>query len=147
MTAPQQPGPPRKPLFVGEVLGAVLLGIAWWRSSREELLDDQVPWIVLGIVGGIVCIGVAALWVLELRRAVSLRTASVRYRMTTLAVPTPVAAGRVRAHDLVAIATRGARQFHEPDCHLVAHRTALLHGSREDHVAAGRVACRVCADD
>lgn len=135
---------PRSPV-VGVVIGVVLIAIGWWGGRREELLSDQTPWIVLAVVGSVVVQASAAMWVMALRRAVAVRNATVRYRIEALALPASATVrARAATRELVAIRVPGARQFHDADCHLVAHRTALVSGSREEHLGAGLVPCRVC---
>lgn len=136
----------RLPVALGLLVGAVLVGVGWFGSRREELLGDQAPWIVVAVLGSVVAVGVASLEVMRLRREVSDRSVAVRRRIDRLAVPASARTGAGAGTDVVAIAVAGARQFHDPGCDLVAHRASLVHASRAGHEAAGRIPCRVCLD-
>lgn len=144
----------RPPLFDGRDvtqlvarggLGLALIAVGWYQVSDRLLLDDQAPWLAVAIAGLVVGCVSGAMWILQLRRAVSLRTAEVR-RVAGLVLAFesqgPIHTDDV-ADDLVASAVAGARFFHRPDCVLVAGHD-IVSATEDEHRQKGRTECETC---
>jgi hypothetical protein len=135
------PGPLRRravvALAVRMGVGLVLILAGWVGASDEVTLDRQTPWIAVSVAGALVGAGAAALWLLELRRAVRTRVLAVVAAVDGL--PLVVA----DADDAVRVRRRGARLFHRPGCALVAGRT-VAGGDAASWRAEGLEACEAC---
>jgi hypothetical protein len=123
-------------------LGLALLAAGWYQASDRLLLEDQAPWLALAAAGVVVAALAAVLWLLQLRRAVSIRLAGLRARLDDLDLAGPTLEV---SEALVAIDNAASRLFHRSSCALVAGRPTSA-ATADDHRAAGRVACEVCTD-
>jgi hypothetical protein len=141
-------------LSVGWTLALCAVGFAWFATSGEAVLDDQVGWVAVAAAGVMLAGAVSGAWLLAGRRAVGLRARD--------ALPVPdegqmadVVDLRVKAPAVTATATpaqtngtapvaaSGMRHFHRLDCPL-AQGKAVAAAALTDHAKAGRTACEVC---
>jgi hypothetical protein len=120
------------------VLGAALIGLAWWGASGSGHPGGQLNWLSLA-AGGMVlaALGHASFLLDAHRRVTMLRLA------TLVPAPAPPVASTapvpMAATSLVAVAK--GRRYHRPDCHLVAGKaTTVVPPVR----VAGLLPCEIC---
>lgn len=139
-------------LAVGWTLALCAVGFAWFATSTEAVLDDQVRWVAVAAGGVMLAGAVSGAWLLAGRRAVGLRARDALpvpdegeiADVVDLRLKAPAVAGRAAALNGTAfVAASGMRYFHRPDCPL-ARGKAVAPADRTDHVKSGRAACEVC---
>ena len=123
-------------LLAATSLGGVVL--AWVGASGETHLEDEVPWLVIGVVafalGGVA----GAIWLGRGLR--SIRTERLALRRRLLAMNVGATGDTSAGHDTWVIAN-GMTRVHRPDCEDVRGKTV-----RE--VAPGTApACAVCTEE
>ena len=117
--------PQLRMLGVTNTVAAGLIASAWWGSSGEAELAEQVPWLNLGVLAVVVASGVDLLWLgngwsgLRTRR---------RELLADIVLSNSPSQTNPRAADLVAVA-RG-RRVHRADCPLVQGKTTTASRSR-----------------
>ena len=139
-------------LAVGWTLALCAVGFAWFATSGEAVLDDQVGWVAIAAAAVMLAGAVSGAWLLAGRRAVGLRARHavplpaesaladvVDLRLKPLVISAPVA--EVNFADLVA--APGMRYFHRADC-LLARGKAVAPAERTAHIKQGRTPCEVC---
>jgi hypothetical protein len=137
---------------VGWTLALCAVGFAWFATSGESVLDDQVGWVAVAAAAVMLAGAVSGAWLLAGRRAVGLRTRHavplpaegaladvVDLRMKAQVISAPVA--EVDLADLVA--APGMRYFHRADCTLASGK-AVAPAERAAHLRQGRNPCEVC---
>ena len=123
-------------------LGGVACGLAWNGASTRFRLEDQTPWIVLGVAGFLVAAIAQVLFLRQGRRAVAVYGAQVQGSVAALIqdrIATPAQLGSVTG----LVAAEGMAHFHRPECPIVAGRRWLPE-SRQVHETAGRTPCGIC---
>jgi hypothetical protein len=131
-------------LAVRAGVGLVLAAAGWVGARGEVALDRQAPWIALSVAGLLVGSASAALWLLQLRRAVARRTAEVHGAVLRVEVARPGATQVLARRDLVRVRrTRGGHLYHRPGCALVAGR-AVKEGDPARWQRAGVRPCEAC---
>ena len=139
-------------LAVGWTLALCAVGFAWFATSGEAVLGDQVGWVAVAAGGVMLAGAVSGAWLLAGRRAVGLRSRDafplpvegqladvVDLRVGARVITAPVA--EVNVADLVAAS--GMRYFHRADCPL-ARGKAVAAAERTAHLKQGRTPCEVC---
>lgn len=166
--APSEPWNQRAVVRLLEIGAACLigLGVAWFGAAGTTDLAHQLLWITLGIaavaVGGVG----QAMFVLEALRVLRARRLAVMDDVSALAARREarmgVLAGSARSagsaataatvvlplvedDEWVRVAAPTMHHYHRPGCQLAAGKPTFLRGRPEDHAAAGRTACGVCA--
>ena len=129
-------------LGAGLLLGALLVLVAWRRTGTTADGAEQFAWLNVGVIGVIAAAFAAALWVRGGRRAVRRRQAAVLAGLAPAGSESDALA--VMGDDAVLpVATDRCRRYHRPGCALAAGRGAMP-ARRDEHEAAGRLACEVC---
>lgn len=131
--------------------GFVVLGIGWWKISKESIVALQIPYLVSGGIGGALLLGLGGVLLL----AHSLRLDNRRLEAIESAIDDLRDVLLVEAakeeHALLAPSTNGharyvqvagGTRFHRPDCKAAAGKTVV---ALSDEEVAGMVACRLCA--
>ena len=139
-------------LSVGWTLAVCAVGFAWFATSDEAVLDDQVRWVAVAVAGMMVAGAVSGAWLLAGRRAVGLRARQalplpdegeiaevIDLRAKVLAD----GASTTGADTVVPVAASGMRYFHRPEC-LLARGKPVDAAEAAEHIRAGRIACQVC---
>jgi hypothetical protein len=124
------------------VAGLVVWFLGWYRTSGKASSDEQTTSLNVAILGVLIA-GVGQLyWVLDGRRAVG------RRRLALLGDAGPVVGAAEQPADTGSepgeMLAGGGRYYHRHGCALAAGRH-LATGERDEHEAAGRIACGVCA--
>ena len=138
-------------LSVGWTLALCAVGFAWFATSGEAVLDDQVGWVAVAAVGVMLAGAVSGAWLLAGRRAVGLRARDglpipdegQMADIVDLRVKAPATATPARTNGAAPVASSGMRHFHRPECPL-AQGKPVAAAATTDHVKAGRTACEVC---
>jgi hypothetical protein len=117
------------------VTGAVLVVAAWFFAAGEVETADQLVFVNVGVVGGLVWLGGLFSWVARGRRQVGRRA-----RQLVGAAPSADLAV-VSAETLVAGADR--HWFHRADC-LLARSRGWSSAPRSQHERTGRQPCPAC---
>jgi hypothetical protein len=150
LRGPAEPWAPRDITRVLAVsaAGALIIGIAWFGSGGTTSLSRQLLWTVVGIGGVTVAAVTQGTFVLAAFREIKARRLAVMNDAAALVRPFDTEVPTVLEHsadtdDRVAAAVM--THFHRPSCLLVTGKDVPLHGTAEDHVAAGRTPCGVCA--
>ena len=128
-------------------LGAIAIGFSWYQAAGRGETSDQTLYVNIAVIAMILC-GLANLLLLLLpaRRAVGNRR---RYLLSLVpdgpAVRVAASASGYRgpAAGRVLVAGPALRDFHNHDCPMAAGR-GWSPASREEHLRAGRIPCRVC---
>jgi hypothetical protein len=142
-------------LLISQAVVAVWLGVCWVGVSTTTAWSTQLTWVAAAI-GGIVVSGLGlAWWVLtgqqEIRYQRRLYFRRVAYRDEQAAGgvassrrtdPTPTSNGQGLSEGVL-VSGGAMTRFHRASCQL-ARGKPVIAGSREGHVAAGRIACGVC---
>jgi hypothetical protein len=129
---------------VRSAVALVLVAAGWLGARGEVALDRQAPWIAVSVAGLLVGSASAALWLLQLRRAVARRTLAVDAAVARLAAARTGAATVVAQRDLVRVRnTGGGELYHRPGCPLVAGR-AVKEGDPARWQRAGIRPCEAC---
>src|SRR5207249_1424075 len=68
---------PRVVLAVGWTLALCAVGFAWFATSGEAVLDDQVRWVAVAAGGVMLAGAVSGAWLLAGRRTIGLRAGQV----------------------------------------------------------------------
>lgn len=147
MGAPTPPASPwgaavRRRVVFGHV-AALTLGVAGCLSANAQTsLDDQVPWIDVVVLAGLVSAAAQALWLVEGRRSISmLRRQVIERRGSAVAtgpqaLPVPVEPSSAGA----LVTVDGGSWHHRPDCLLVRGKVLRPVGAR-----VRTEPCSVCA--
>ena len=125
-----------------ELVGVVLLGVAWFGVSGTANQKREVVWIAVGILA-LVITGIAqAGLLLDALTKVRARRLAVLIDAGALAdarlAPVGTAAASLR------VAVVNGRHHHAPDCVFVLGKRGLIVASAEEHVIAGRTPCGAC---
>jgi hypothetical protein len=128
--------------------GLALVFVGWWQSAGTTRVATELDWFNL-CVGGLVVSGVAnGLWLVMLRRSVTITGLAV---LGAPKSPMPVdpdcsAALERGPRSLPAeqlFAVPGLSRFHRPACPLIAGKPATI-SSVSTHERSGRRRCEVC---
>jgi hypothetical protein len=131
-------------LAVRSAVGLVLVAAGWLGARGEVALDRQAPWIAVSVAGLLVGCASAALWLLQLRRAVAARTGVLEASIARLEASRPATAASAARRDAVRVRrTRGGTLYHRPGCALVAGR-AVKEGDPARWAKAGVRPCEAC---
>jgi hypothetical protein len=124
-------------LWVGalEGAGAVVIGLSWFFAAGRPDAGDQLLFVSLSLVGGLLGMSATASILLRGRRAVSARTRLLLGVAPATPTDTLVSAELVAGPD--------ARWFHRSDCPLVEGRQ-WPPAPLSAHLGAGRRACPAC---
>ena len=133
-------------LLVGcHVVGAVMLVVAWERSTEQVALKDQYGSINLAMLGLIVAALGQVGWIIAARRSVVSQKRAALARISTAAarggqlVPeAPAAAGSGWVH------VRGTRRGHRGQCQLVVGK-AVVSLTRADVADRDVLPCELCS--
>jgi hypothetical protein len=136
---------------VGWTLALCAVGFAWFATSGEGVVDDQVVWVTVAAGALMLAGATSGAWLLAGRRAVGLRARHALpipdegavADVVDLRVKPPVAATAAATNGTGPVAASGMRHYHRPDCPL-ARGKAVAPAGRTDHVKSGRTACEVC---
>ena len=130
-------------LAVIVALGGVACALAWNGTSTRSQLDDQTPWIALGVAGFLVAAAAQMVFLLQSRRAVMAHSIEVQASVASLVQVRTAAPSRPGlATGLVA--AEGMARFHRPECPIAAGRPWQPE-PRNVHEAAGRTPCGICS--
>jgi hypothetical protein len=132
---------------VVSALGAFAIGFSWYRAAGQGRTSEQTVYLNIAVIALILC-GLAnlVLVLLPARRVVGNRRRSLlRLIPDGGAVRSAASAGGYRgsAAGRVLVAGPGLRDFHNHECPMASGR-GWSPASREEHVRAGRIPCRVC---
>lgn len=103
-------------LFVANFLAAALIVVAWNGADDTGALHDQIGWLNLAVVGGVVGAAVNASWLLAGRRAVGQR----RHRLLDDVVDPIRTVDVSRPQCDVWLWVPGTRRAHREGCPLAA---------------------------
>ena len=121
------------------LVGAVLLGWAWFEASGTARLSSQTGWLAMSIFGTLIVAFAGSSWIWAGRRSVRERRADVADALAATLLPPTTADASAPASGLVTIA--GSRRYHRADCQLVV-------GKRVQRLAPGatgeRTRCEMC---
>lgn len=154
------PGSPRlsAPWNLGDVLvlaatnvvGAVLIAVAWFGASGTTSVRTEANWLTLGIVGAVVGGSGDGAWLLA-----GLRSVAVRRR--GLAGRAPVGLAETLTGEMVSLVARGEPgrndsfvavaglgRYHHRTCAAVSGRDVVA-ASADEHSTAGRRPCGLCS--
>ena len=154
--SPWAPGDERTLALVALTAAAALL-VSWTGVSGQGVVREQTAWLAVGIAG-LVILGVGSLlWLLAGRQAVAARRSLVlrevvaHLPMGRLDVvsaghipPVPGQGGTPSLRAGLPAAVPGTARYHRQSCVFVLGKEAPALAAQE-HEAAGRVACEVCA--
>jgi hypothetical protein len=129
-------------LAAGFVAGALLLGAAWFGSSGETAVADQILWLNLGVLGVFLSGMAAGRWVLRGHQAVCRRAGDFSAWSEPRLGPGAHQMGAANGREEFASGPALTR-YHRPTC-LVAAGKALSLDSRTAHERAGRRPCEMC---
>jgi hypothetical protein len=122
------------------------VGVGWFGASGTLTLSHQLLWAVLAITGAAVAAVMQGMFVLDAFRVIKARRLAIMTDLAALAPAGAAAESRVVATDDVnlRVAAAAMTHYHRPYCMLVDGKDVSLHGSADEHAAAGRTACGVC---
>jgi len=126
-------------------IGFVAIFLGWNGAASFNFLPQQFPYLISGGLAGLALVVVgAALLVVDGARSdrAALQEAIAELRLAIEASGASAAAP-VAAASGGEVVVLGASSFHRPDCRMVQGRDMPL-GSREEAVADGKTACRIC---
>jgi hypothetical protein len=122
------------------ILGATVSALGWFFAAGHGRVADQTVPASAGIAGLVIAGYGHAAWILRGRRAVGART-----KHFLGDPPGAIEAGTKlsRWQCELLVAGPGLRRYHRADCPLAAG-AGWPSAHREEHEAAGKVACGVC---
>ena len=127
------------PVYLTQLIGFLVLALAWWAISGTGQVESQVNWLVVAVAALGVSLAACLGWLFVGSRRIALRrmqlTASVAGKFA--AVPGPSMA----PEELVAAVSM--TRYHRADCQLVRGKEAPP-DRRSAHEQAGRTPCGVC---
>jgi hypothetical protein len=123
-------------------LGALIWFLGWYQLSGKATSDEQTAPLNIAILGVLIAAAGQLGWVLDGRRAVGQRRQALLEDTPDVeAAPTSTESRRAAGEPQWA---GGGRYYHRSDCALSIGRQPAM-ASRDEHEAAGRSACGVCA--
>ena len=134
-------------LLVGfNVVGAVMLVVAWERSSQQATLKDQYGSINLAMLALLLAAVGQVGWIIAARRSVVLRQRSTLARIVTSASGGSQAASLAssRAAGSAWVQVPGTRRGHRVHCQLVVGK-AVVPLTRADVAAGELLPCELCS--
>jgi len=134
------------------VAGFVLIFLGWNGAASEDREAAQLPYVISGGIAGLALVVVGgALIVAQSLRAdrVELRAAidDLRAAIDRGGAGATAAAVAGASSGVAATVVCGPESYHRAGCRLVEGQAETTTMSREEAVASGRSACRVCTPD
>lgn len=123
-------------------LGGAVCALAWNGTSTRSQLDDQTPWIALGVAGFLVAAGAQVVFLRQGRRTVVTHGVEVQASVMSL-VQVRTAAPSEHGSATGLVAAEGMAHFHRPECPIAAGRPWQPE-PQHVHEAAGRTPCGIC---
>ena len=126
-------------------VGFVAIFLGWNGAASFNDIRQQFPYLISGGVAGLALVVVgAALLVVDGNRSdrAALQASLDELRHAIEAAGASSASATIAASGEAPVVL-GASSFHTPDCRMVQGRDMPL-GSREEAVADGKAACRIC---
>jgi hypothetical protein len=121
------------------LVGAILLGWAWFEASGTARLSSQNGWLAMSVFGTLIVGFAGSSWIWAGRRNVRERRSAVADALAATFVPAAASGTSSSASGLVTI--KGSARYHRADCQLVQ-------GKRVQRLAAGatgeRRRCEMC---
>lgn len=149
------PSAPRPPVFdinrLGSRLGMVLaglgllaIGFGWNGAASNDLIVEQLPYVLSGGVLGLALVVLGAAYTI----VQNAREDSARLEDRLLLLAEAVAAGggggAPAPQDVSGLVAAGTASYHEPTCRLVDGRESTAYLTPTEASARGLKACRVC---
>jgi hypothetical protein len=132
-------------LIVLEAVALIATVAAWYVSSITHDPVDQIPWLVVGILGVVVGSMAGMMFLIQGRRAVGARfwAAAAQVELAPLGPSTSSTMDAEAASTTALVAVAGTQRFHRSDCVLVAGKR-VHEATAKAHRGHGRAACPVC---
>lgn len=127
-------------LVVSQLTAFAVIMVAWYQTSGTGLVQRQLAWLCVGVVGLVVAGAGNALWLLRGLRHIQLAQRAA-LPAATRSRPEPAPAKSGAAPLLVSGAS--LTRYHLPDCALVAGKETFA-APRPGHEPADRRPCEVC---
>lgn len=136
--------------LVSIAIGMTFILLGWWGAAAVDYTQGQIPYLISGGVAGLafVFLGAGLLIFESGRRGVARLEAKMDELISvqsaagaTVGARVTVAPEVVATNGLVVI---GRSSFHRSDCRLVAKKDDNSYASKDDALAQGLQACRVC---
>lgn len=125
----------RRTILAWLIVGAALVGLAWFLAAGKDDPADQLGYLSLGVAGGLV-------WLCGLLTGVARGRRQVGWRARMLLGPAPSTNLTVVSADTL-VAGGDRRWFHRADC-LLARSRNWPTAARSEHQQAGRQPCPAC---
>lgn len=128
-------------------LGLLLIGFGWNGAASNDLVVEQLPYVLSGGLLGLalVVLGAAYTVVQNAREDSSRVEAQLAELLVALAENGSAAGGPAHTPvDASGLVAAGSASYHEPDCRLVDGREATTYLTPAEAVGRGLKACRVC---
>jgi len=129
-------------LAVIVALGGVACALAWNGTSTRSQLDDQTPWIAVGVGGFLVAAAAQVVFLRQGRRAVLAHGVEVQASVASL-VQVRTAAPSQPGSATGLVAAEGIAHFHRSECPIAVGRPWQPE-PRHVHESAGRTPCGIC---
>lgn len=126
-------------------LGLLAIGIGWNGAASNDLIVEQLPYVLSGGLLGLALVVLgAAFTVVQNAREDSARLA-LRFEQLAEAIAAGGTGGSGAPRDVSGLVAAGTASFHAPSCRLVDGREPTAYLTPVEAVARGLKACRVCA--
>lgn len=128
-------------------LGLLAIGIGWNGAASNDLIVEQMPYVLSGGLLGLalVVLGAAYTVVQNAREDSSRLEAKLDVLTEVLAAGVPGGGSGPAPQDVSGLVAAGTASYHLPECRLVDGREATTYLTPAEAQERGLKACRVCS--